>query len=163
MTKPKKTTAPRSTIALNRKARFDYEIERTYEAGLVLLGWEIKSIRDGRANITDSYVTIKRGEAWLLNTQITPLLSASTHVNPDPVRTRKLLLHAKELKTLIGLREQAGYTLIPIKLYWKKNKVKIEIGVAKGKKKYDKRESEKNKDWAREKNRLLKKTNLSNH
>ncbi len=143
-------------IAVNRQARHDYFIEATFEAGLVLEGWEVKSLRAGRVNLKESYVLLKDGEAWLLGAHISPLASASTHVNPDPTRTRKLLLHKQELNRLIGQVERRGYTLIPLKLYWKKNRVKLEIGLAKGKKLYDKRATEKERDWQREKQRLLK-------
>lgn len=143
-------------IAVNRQARHDYFIEETFEVGLSLEGWEVKSLRAGRVNLKESYVLIKDGEAWLLGAHISPLASASTHVSPDPSRTRKLLLHKQELNRLIGQVERRGYTLIPLKLYWKKNRVKLEIGLAKGKKLYDKRATEKERDWQREKQRLLK-------
>lgn len=143
-------------IAVNRQARHDYFIEETFEAGLVLEGWEVKSLRAGRVNLKESYVLLKDGEAWLLGAHISPLASASTHVNPDPTRTRKLLLHKQELNRLVGQVERRGYTLIPLKLYWKKNRVKLEIGLAKGKKLYDKRATEKERAWQREKQRLLK-------
>lgn len=145
-------------IAVNRQARHDYFIEATFEAGLVLEGWEVKSLRAGRVSLKESYVLLKDGEAWLFGAHISPLASASTHVNPDPTRTRKLLLHKQELNRLIGQVERRGYTLIPLKLYWKKNRVKLEIGLAKGKKLYDKRATEKERDWQREKQRILKTT-----
>lgn len=145
-----------STIAVNRKAHHEYSIEERYEAGVVLEGWEVKSLRAGRVQIDQSYVILKNNEAWLLGSQISPLLTASTHINPDPQRTRKLLLHERELSKLIGNVERKGFTLIPLKLYWKNNRVKLEIGLAKGKKLYDKRASEKNRDWERSKQRLLK-------
>lgn len=145
------------TIALNRKAKHEYAIEDRYEAGLVLEGWEVKSIRAGRVQLDQGYVILKNNAAWLLGAQITPLLSASTHINPDPQRTRKLLLHQQELNKLIGLVERRGFTLIPLALYWKKNKVKLEIGLAKGKKLHDKRADEKQRDWERNKQQLLKK------
>lgn len=154
----KDTTQTSKSIALNRKARHEYTLEERFEAGIVLQGWELKSLRAGKAQIADSYVLLKRAEAWLIGSNITPLLSASTHVHAEPNRTRKLLLHRKELNRLIGLAERKGYTLIPLSLYWKQNRVKIEIGLARGKKNYDKREDEKNKDWDREKQRLLKLT-----
>ncbi|MCW8826563.1 MAG: SsrA-binding protein SmpB [Gammaproteobacteria bacterium] len=145
-----------STIAQNKKARFDYFIEDNYEAGIVLQGWEVKSLRAGKVQLVDSYVIIKNGEAWLLGAHITPLLSASTHVNPDPTRSRKLLLHDYEISKLIGAIEQKGYTLIALALYWSKGKVKVDIGTAKGKQSHDKRAVEKDRDWAREKHRVLK-------
>ena len=144
------------TIVFNRRASHEYTLEARYQAGLVLEGWEVKSLRAGKAQIAESYVLLKKGEAWLIGAHFNPLLSASTHVRPDPTRSRKLLLHRKELSSLIGLTERRGYTLIPLSLFWSKGRVKIEIGLAKGKTLYDKRASEKEKDWKREKNRLLK-------
>ena len=144
------------TIALNRQATHDYFIEERFEAGLVLLGWEIKSLRAGRVQLKESYVVLKSGEAWLLGSHISPLTSASTHVIPDPVRTRKLLLHRGELSRLIGHVERKGYTLVPLALYWKKGRAKLEIGLAKGKKMHDKRAAEKDRDWEREKQRVMK-------
>lgn len=152
--KPK--TAGTKPIATNRKAHHEYTVEQRFEAGLRLLGWEVKSIRDGKVQIAESYILIKRGEAWWLGAHITPLISASTHVKAEPDRTRKLLLHRKEINTLAGLAERQGYALIPLELYWKYGKVKLVIGLAKGKKKYDKRLTEKNREWAREKQRLMK-------
>lgn len=149
------------TIAVNRKAHHEFAIEDHYEAGLVLQGWEIKSIRDGRVQLDQSYVMLKNGEAWLFGSSITPLLTASTHVNPDPQRTRKLLLHQRELNKLIGSVERKGYALIPLKLYWKNNRVKLDIALAKGKKQHDKRATEKDRDWAREKQRVMKKSKIS--
>lgn len=146
-----------SRIAENRKARHDFALETFFEAGVMLLGWEVKAIRAGKAGIAESYVIIKKGEAWLLGANITPLLSASTHVQTDPFRTRKLLLHKKELNQLIGAVERKGYTIVPVKLYWKKGKVKLEIALAKGKKKHDKRQTVKERDWQRDKQRILKK------
>jgi SsrA-binding protein len=145
------------TIALNRKARHEYSIEERYEAGVVLEGWEVKSIRAGRIQLDQGYVILKNNEAWLLGGQITPLQTASTHINPDPQRTRKLLLNHRELAKLIGLTERRGFTLIPLAMYWKKNRVKLEIGLAKGKKLHDKRADEKKRDWDRTKQQLLKK------
>lgn len=144
-------------IATNRKASHDYSIEERYEAGLVLLGWEIKSLRAGKAQIAESYVLIKKGEAWLIGAHFSPLLSASTHVQADPTRTRKLLLHRRQIDTLVGLIERKGYTLIPLNLYWKQGHIKIAIGLAKGKKQYDKRSAEKDQDWQRDKQKLFKK------
>jgi len=145
-----------STIALNKKARHDYFIEDKFEAGIALQGWEVKSLRAGRAQLTESYVVIKNGEAWLLGAHITPLPTASTHVQADPTRTRKLLLHHNELTKLIGAVERKGYTLVALAMYWKHGLAKLEIGLAKGKKQYDKRADLRAKDWQREKERLLK-------
>lgn len=145
-----------NTIAVNRKARHDYFIEETFEAGLALSGWEVKSLRAGKANLSDSYVLIKNGEAWLLGCHISPLLSASTHVNPDATRTRKLLLNRRELNKLYGNIERAGYTAIALALYWKKGLAKAQIALAKGKKQYDKRATERDRDWQRQKQRLTR-------
>lgn len=151
--KPKHSGA---TIALNKKASHEYHIEQRYEAGVALEGWEVKSLRAGRVQLVESYVRILKGEAFLIGAHISPLPTASTHIHPDPLRTRKLLLNRSELNRLIGLTERAGYTLVPIALYWKRGRAKIEIGLAKGKKLHDKRASEKDRDWAREKQRLFK-------
>jgi SsrA-binding protein len=153
----KQTQKTNSTIAINRKARHDFFIEDNFEAGLVLEGWEVKSLRAGRTQLDQSYVLLKNGEAWLFGALITPLQTVSTHIHPDPQRSRKLLLHARELNKLIGHVERKGYTLIPLKLFWKNNRVKLEIGLAKGKKLHDKRASEKERDWERQKQRLSKK------
>jgi len=155
--KMKKTQKTDSTIAVNRKARHEYFIEDHFEAGMALQGWEVKSLREGRVQLDQSYVLIKDGEAWLFGGQITPLKTVSTHFEPDPQRTRKLLLHQSELNKLIGSVERKGYTVVALKLYWKNNRVKLEIGLAKGKKLHDKRATEKDRDWKREKERLLKK------
>lgn len=155
MAAKKKSDHP-GTIALNRQASHDYFIEERHEAGLVLQGWEVKSLRAGRAQLKESYVVLKGGEAWLLGAHISPLASASTHVDPDPTRTRKLLLHMRELSRLIGHVERKGYTLVPLALYWKKGRAKLEIGLARGKKLHDKRAAEKDRDWQREKQRLMK-------
>ncbi len=152
--KAKKT--PDNTIALNKKALHDYFIEEQFEAGLVLEGWEVKSLRAGRIQLKESYVTIKDGEAWLFGAHISPLPTASTHINPEPLRTRKLLLHRSELSKLIGAVERKGYTLVPISMYWQRGRAKIKIGLAKGKKQYDKRAVERERDWQREKQRLFK-------
>lgn len=144
------------SIISNKKAFHDYFIEEQFEAGLVLEGWEVKSIRAGRANIKESYVVIKNGEVFLFGMHLTPLPEASTHVTPDPVRTRKLLLHERQISSLIGQVERAGYTLVPINLHYSKGRIKAEIGLAKGKKLHDKRDSEKERDWNREKARLLR-------
>lgn len=145
-----------STIALNRKAGFDYFIEEQYEAGLVLKGWEVKSLRAGKINLSDAHVIVKYGEAFLLGAQIQPLSTASTHDIPDPTRTRKLLLNRKELSHLIGSVERQGYTIVPLSLYWKKNKIKIKIALAKGKKEHDKRDTIKNREWTRDRSRIMK-------
>lgn len=144
------------SIAENKKAFHDYFIEEKLEAGLVLEGWEVKSIRAGRVQLKEAYVILKDGEVWLLGCHMSPLTTASTHVKPDPVRTRKLLLHEREIDRLIGKVERAGYALVPLNLHFSKGRVKLEIGLAKGKKQYDKRESEKQKDWEREKARLMR-------
>lgn len=151
-----KAKAVDNTIALNKKARHDFAIEQTFEAGLALEGWEVKSLRSGRAQLVDSYVVVKRGEVWLLGAHIPPLLSASTHVDPDPARTRKLLLHREEINKMLGWVERKGYTLVPLKLYWKNNRAKIEVGLAKGKKIHEKRDTIKERDWARQKDRIFK-------
>lgn len=154
---PKKDAKDSSgTIALNKKARHDYFIEDTYEAGMSLEGWEVKSIRAGRVQLSDSYVLIKNAEAYLFGALITPLPTVSTHFVPDPTRTRKLLLNRREISHLIGAAERQGYTIVPLAMYWKHNRVKLEIGLAKGKQKHDKRESERERDWQREKGRILK-------
>lgn len=144
------------SIIDNRKAFHDYFIEDKYEAGLVLQGWEVKAIREGRANIKESYVVIRGAEIFIVGMHITPLESASTHISPDPTRTRKLLLHSEEIDKLIGKVERAGYALITLDLHYTKGRVKATIGLAKGKKQYDKRETEKEKDWEREKARLVR-------
>jgi len=144
------------SIIDNRKAFHDYFIEERFEAGLVLEGWEVKAIRDGRAQIKEAYVILRGAEIFIIGMHISPLLAASTHIKPDPVRTRKLLLHANEISTLIGKVERAGFTLVPLDLHYTKGRIKIEIGLAKGKKQYDKRETEKQKDWDREKQRLMR-------
>ena len=166
--KKKPASNASSTIALNKKARFDYFIEDTFEAGLALQGWEVKSLREGRVQLKESYVIIQNNEAWLLGAHISPLASASTHIQPDPTRTRKLLLHRRELDKLIGAIDRKeidrlvgavdrqGYTVVPTAMYWKKGKAKLEIGLAKGKKQHDKRASLKARDWEREKHRVLK-------
>ena len=150
---------PSTVIALNKKARHDYFIEETLEAGLSLEGWEVKSLRAGKGQITETYVQLRDNEAWLFGAQITPLLTASTHIKPDPTRTRKLLLHRGELDRLIGAVERKGYTLVALDLHWSKGKVKVNIGLAKGKKQHDKRATEKERDWQRQKGRILKSGN----
>jgi SsrA-binding protein len=143
-------------IAENRKARYDYFIEERFEAGLVLEGWEVKSMRAGKAQIAEGYVYLKNGEAFLFGAQITPLTTTSTHVTAEPKRTRKLLLSKAQLYRLVGSVEREGYTLVPLDLHWKDGRAKLEVGLAKGKKQHDKRDTEKNRDWARDKARILR-------
>jgi SsrA-binding protein len=143
-------------IVENKKAFHDYFIEERFEAGLVLDGWEVKAIRAGRAQLKEAYVVLKGEEVFLIGAHISPLPTASTHIHPDPTRTRKLLLHAEEIRKLIGKVERAGYALVPLDLHYTKWRVKIAIGLARGKKQYDKRESEKQRDWQREKTRLMR-------
>ncbi len=145
-----------STIVTNKKARHDYFIEDKFEAGVVLEGWEVKSLRAGKVQIVDSYVFIKDGEAYVSNIMITPLPTASTHIHPEPTRVRKLLLHRLEIDRLTGAVERKGYTLLALSLYWKKGKVKCEVALGKGKKQHDKRAADKDRDWQREKQRVLK-------
>lgn len=152
----KQTQKTNTSIALNRKAHHEFFIEERFEAGIVLEGWEVKSLRAGRVQLDQGYVMLKNAEAWLFGALITPLQTASTHIHPDPQRTRKLLLTARELNKLIGSVERRGYTLVPLSLYWKNNRVKLEIGLAKGKKLHDKRAADKDRDWKRQKQRLLK-------
>lgn len=145
-----------STIALNKRARFEYHLEERIEAGISLQGWEVKALRAGRVQFGESYVLLKNGQAFLFGCLITPLPSASTHVQPDPMRNRPLLMHRRELDRLIGMVERKGHTLIPTAMYWKKGNVKVEIALAKGKKLHDKRKDEKDKDWQRQKDRIMK-------
>lgn len=158
MAKPtaKKSEPGTGVIALNKRARHDYTIEDKYEAGLVLEGWEVKSLRAGRVQIAEGYVLIKNGEAWLFGAHISALATASTHVHPDATRSRKLLLNREELNKLIGAVERKGYALVPLNLHWKRGRAKLEIGLAKGKKAHDKRATEKDRDWQREKQRIMK-------
>src|SRR5580692_45594 len=149
------TPTPR-LIAENRRARFDYFIEERYEAGLALQGWEVKAMRAGRAQLTEAYVYLRGSEAFLIGAHLSALPSASTHVTPDPVRTRKLLLNRSELSGLIGAVERRGYTLVPLELYWKNGRAKLTVGLAKGKKQHDKRAVEKDRDWVRDKARILR-------
>ncbi len=144
------------TIATNKVARYEYFISDTHEAGLVLQGWEIKSLREGRVQLKESYVTFNKGEAWLVGAHISPLLSASTHVSPNPTRQRKLLLHDYEIIRLQAAVDRKGNSIVPLVLYWKNNRVKLEIGVGKGKKLHDKRATSKEKDWNINKARILK-------
>jgi SsrA-binding protein len=144
------------SIVQNKKAFHDYFIEDRFEAGIALEGWEVKAIRAGRAQIKEAYVIVSNGELFLIGSHISPLPAASTHITPDPTRTRKLLLHASEISRLIGSVERAGYTLLPLDMHYKNGRVKVEIGLAKGKKQYDKRQDEKEKAWRREQQRLLR-------
>jgi SsrA-binding protein len=152
----KKQQAGGSSIAQNKKARFDFFIEDRLEAGLALQGWEVKSLRAGKAQLTDSYVILRDGEAWLLNSHVTPLNTVSTHFIAEPKRVRKLLLNRREIDRLTGLVERKGYTLVALELYWSKNHVKVAVGLAKGKKQHDKRDTEKDRDWQRDKARSLR-------
>jgi SsrA-binding protein len=160
MAKPKKKSSktPSATIAQNKKVRHDYFVEERFEAGIVLEGWEVKSLRDGHIQLKESFVHVKNGEAWLSGAHISPLQTASTHVHPDPVRPRKLLLNRKEIVRLIGAVDRQGYTIVPVSMYWNRGKAKLEIGTAKGKKQHDKRATEKDRDWQREKERVLRKS-----
>jgi SsrA-binding protein len=149
-------TSGKKTIALNKRARYEYHIEDRFEAGISLEGWEVKSLREGRVQFADSYVLLKDNEAFLFGCQLSPLPTASTHINPDPVRTRKLLLHRKEIDRLSGAVDRRGYTIVPTAMYWSRGKVKVEIGMAKGKRQHDKRKTEKDRDWERQKGRIMK-------
>lgn len=151
-----KKPATQKTIALNKRARYDFAIEERIEAGIALEGWEVKALRAGHIQFADSYVLLKDNEAYLFGATITPLATASTHIHPDPMRTRKLLCHRRQIDQLIGAVDRKGYTVVPTAMYWSKGKVKVEIGLAKGKKEYDKRKVEKDRDWEREKGRLMK-------
>ncbi len=144
------------SIVQNKKAFHDYFIEEKYEAGMVLEGWEVKAIREGKVQLKEAYVIIRNGELYLIGSHISPLKAASTHILPDPTRTRKLLLHGEEIRRLIGKVERAGYTLVPLDMHYKSGRVKLEVGLAKGKKQHDKRESEKQKEWERTKQRLMR-------
>ncbi len=155
-TMAKKKKSKPNDIAQNRKARFDYSIEEEFEAGVALQGWEVKSLREGRAQLKESYVVILHGELFLIGAHFSPLRSASSHVNPDPARSRKLLLHKREISKLIGARERAGYTIVPLALYWKRGRVKAKIALAKGKRQYDKRRALKQREWERDRRRALK-------
>ncbi|HET6555555.1 MAG TPA: SsrA-binding protein SmpB [Dyella sp.] len=161
MAKPKDKDKQGGTIALNKRARHEYHIDQRFEAGIELQGWEVKSLRAGRINFGDSYAMVIANEIQLVGTSIPPLISASTHVIANDRRTRKLLLHREEIDTLIGAVERKGYTLIPMAIYWKANKVKVEIGLAKGKQAHDKRDTEKERDWQREKQRTMRAHNRS--
>ncbi len=151
---PKKSSA--KVIAVNRKARHDFSIDATFEAGLVLEGWEVKSLRAGKGQLSESYVALRNGEAWLLGAHFSPLTTASTHVDTDPARTRKLLLNRFELDRLVGAVERRGMALVPLDLHWHKGRAKLTVGIAKGKKQHDKRAAAKDRDWQRQRERLLK-------
>ena len=153
---PSKTAPAERLIAENRKARFEYFIEERYEAGLALQGWEVKALRAGRAQLTEAYVHVRGGQAFLIGAHLSPLSSTSSHVVADPVRMRKLLLHHSEISGLIGAVERKGYTVVPLELYWKNGRAKLQIGLAKGKKQHDKRAVEKDRVWQRDKARLLR-------
>jgi SsrA-binding protein len=152
----KKPKTSDNTIAQNKKSRHDYFIEDTFEAGMVLEGWEVKALREKNVQLRESHAFIKNGEAWLSNALITPLQTVSTHITPEPTRVRKLLLHRKELAKLIGAVERKGYTIVPVSMYWVRGRAKIKIGLAKGKQQHDKRATEKDRDWQRDKQRMLK-------
>ena len=156
MANNKKAKSTNSSIAHNKKARHDYIIEDTYDAGIVLEGWEVKSIREGRVQMTDTYVIVKNSEIYWVAGQFTALLSASTHINPEPNRARKLLLNRREIDKIIGAVERKGYTLVPLKMFWSKGRAKMQIGLAKGKREHDKRAADKDRDWDREKSRIMK-------
>ncbi|VAW85621.1 tmRNA-binding protein SmpB [hydrothermal vent metagenome] len=152
----KKPKTPSNNIAFNKKARYDYSVDEKFEAGMVLQGWEVKSLREKKCQMVDSYVFIKGSEAWISNLLITPLLTASTHISPTATRVRKLLLHRNQIDKLMGAVDRKGYTIIPLSIYWSHGRVKIEIGLAKGKGEHDKRATEKDRDWKRDKQRLMK-------
>lgn len=152
----KNSSPDNPSIAENRKARHDYFIEETYEAGMSLQGWEVKSLRAGRVQLKEAYVFVKDAEAFLFGAHVSALPTASTHFIPDPIRTRKLLLNRSELNRLVGAVERRGYTLVPLEMYWKNGRAKLRIGLAKGKKEHDKRATEKDRDWQREKSRVMK-------
>jgi len=152
----KSTTNGTKTIALNKRARFEYHIDERIEAGLCLEGWEVKSLRESRIQFTDSYILLKDNEAFLFGCRIDPLPTVSTHITPDPTRTRKLLLNRREIDRITGLVDRKGYTVVPTAMYWSGGKVKVEIGTAKGKKAHDKRADQKDRDWTRQKARIMK-------
>ncbi len=156
MSRKKSKKPAGNVIAVNRRARHDYFIEDTLEAGLVLEGWEVKSLRAGNAQLQEGYVTIRNGEAWLIGAHFSPLKTVSTHIKPDPTRSRKLLLHRGELDRLIGAVDRKGYALVPLDLHWHKGRAKLAIGLARGKKQHDKRAADKDRDWQRQKARILK-------
>jgi SsrA-binding protein len=148
-----------ATIAMNKRARHEYHIDERYEAGIALQGWEVKSLRAGRANLGDAYAIVKAGEIFLFGASIVPLISASTHVVAEDRRTRKLLLNRAEIDKLVGAIERKGYTLVPLSIYWKQNRVKVDLGLARGKQEHDKRDTEKERDWNREKQRVMRAKN----
>lgn len=148
-----------STIAQNRKARYEYHLDERFEAGLALQGWEVKSLRAGRCNLSESYIMLKDGEAWLFGCHIEPLATVSTHLTPDPLRLRKLLLHKRELAQIFRGVQREGYTCVPLDLYWSKGYAKLSIALAKGKQQHDKRATQKDRDWQRQKQRILKQNN----
>jgi SsrA-binding protein len=152
----KKKKLPDNTIAVNRSARHDYFIEDEIETGLVLEGWEVKSLRQGNLQLKESYVMVKNGEIWLIGAHISPLPSSSTHIRPDPTRTRKLLAHRGEIDRLVGLVERKGYALVALSAYWVRGRAKLKLGIARGKKAHDKRASVKERDWKRDQARILK-------
>ena len=156
MSKRKQKNTGENVIAVNKRARHDYFIEETFEAGLALEGWEVKSLRDGRAQITEAYVYLRNGEAFLLGAHFSPLKTVSTHVTADPTRTRKLLLQRRELDRLVGAVERKGYALVPLDLHWSRGRAKLLIGLARGKKQHDKRATDKDRDWQRQRARILK-------
>ena len=145
-----------STIALNREAKHDYFIEERFEAGMVLEGWEVKSLRANRLTLKDSYIIVKNAELWLLGAHISPLPTASTHINPDPTRTRKLLMHREQINRMIGSVERKGFTIVPLAMYWKQGRAKVEIALVKGKQEHDKRATVKDREWQRDKARIMK-------
>ena len=153
---PARASASRMSIAQNKKAFHDYFVEQRFEAGIELEGWEVKSIRAGRLQLKEAYVIVRNGEIYLIGCHISPLATVSTHFQPDPVRTRKLLLHKEEINKLIGSVERAGYTMLPLDMHFKRGKIKLAVGLAKGKKQHDKRQADKERDWQREKQRILK-------
>lgn len=156
MAKKKNHKTPPATIAVNRQARHEFALDESIEAGLALEGWEVKSLREGRIQLKESYVSVHAGEAWLMGSHISPLISASTHINPNPLRQRKLLMHRTELNRFIGAVERRGYTLVPLRLYWKRGNVKLELALGRGKKLHDKRATSRDRDWNRQKQRILK-------
>ena len=157
MAKKPDTATPKPTrIADNKKAAYNYFFEERFEAGMVLEGWEVKSLREGKVQLTDGYVVIRNGELFVIGCQINPLGTASTHVNPDKVRTKKLLMHKEQIKRLIGKVEQKGYTLVPLNLHWKAGRVKCEIALAKGKAEHDKRNTIKDREWKRDQARIMR-------
>ena len=156
MSKKKGKKAAGNTIAVNRRARHDYFIEDRFEAGLALEGWEVKSLRAGSAHLTEAYVNLKQGEAWLVGAHFSPLRTTSTHIKADPTRARKLLMHRHELDRLTGAVERKGYTLVPLDLHWEKGRAKLSLGLGKGKKQHDKRADKKDRDWQRQKERIMK-------